>query len=493
MAVTSVRALFNGVWYDLTFNAATGLYEAVITAPTTPANNVPLTIWAVNENGYQAEKTITLDVHWELIPPTIQIISPAEGGWYSNSRQPVLFTLRDEENGSGINLSTLSFVLDGNMLTSISPGMVCTPVTNGYDCTYNPPTALYEGNHTVSITVFDLAGNQSNSASRSWNIDTANPALEVTYPPNNLITNQPKQTVVGTVEDTGIGLESFTINGNQVAIAGNAFSYPMTLQEGTNTITIIAKDKLGHISTIARSVLVDTVAPEFISVHIAPDMEANPLGDSFVITVVLAESAVSPSSKETLTGILNGTPILWTEGPELTWTAKTSRADSDTYTLELLARDTAGNATGYEITFPCGMESKWTWTELEYLNSWDLNRVERNTNYIYKWLKQRGYGAGMLTIKTDWITDCDGQGGAQMALSNIPNRSDIDRIRQNVDYLKDSFFRVPEWKDIVYNNTVDAAQMNAIEWDLHLMDLWLDKAAKTIPPYSDMVYSGMFQ
>ncbi len=50
--------------------------------------------------------------------------------------------------------------------------------------------------------------------------------------------------------------------------------------------------------------------------------------------------------------------------------------------------------------------------------------------------------------------------------SDIPTRGEIDRIRRNVDALQTGFARLPDWREILYNNTVDFGQANALEWDL---------------------------
>lgn len=479
MALTSVRVQFNGTWYNMTLDSATGLYTATVTAPSTPQQDIPILIRAVNSGGYQAEAESSLDVRWEIIPPVVSITSPTAGSWYTNAQTPVSFTLTDEAGGSGVALETLAFVLDGTTLGSTSPGMVCTAIENGYSCVYTPPEALADGSHSVSITVSDEAGNESTAVSVSWNIDTVNPNLEVTSPANGLVTNNPTLTIAGTASDASSGLVSVTINGSPVTVTDGAFSQTVTLTEGTNSFTVVATDAVGHTSSVSRSVLLDTVAPVFESVHIRPSLDADPLGDTFIITVVMKPPEVTPNATETVTGTVNGAVATWTENPAYTWTASVSRADGDEYAVDLHAADAAGNTADYSVTFPCGLEGKWTWTPLEYLNYWDLNRIEYNTRYCYDWLQQQGYGTQTLTTKTNWTKE------------DIPLWSDILRIRQNVDYLQDCFFAIPEWREIVYNNTIDADQMNAFEWDLHLIDVWLSRLVSMFV-YSGEVYAGEY-
>lgn len=481
MALTSVRVQFNGTWYDMALDSATGLYKATVTAPSTPQDDVPILVRAINSGGYQAEVEATADVRWEIIPPVVSITSPTAGSWHTNAQTPVAFTLTDEEGGSGVALDTLAFVLDGETLGSASPGMACTAEGNGYSCTYTPPAALSEGAHSVSITVEDQAGNVSSPAEVSWHIDTVAPALEVTSPAEGLITNHPALTISGTASDASSGLVSVTINGSPVTVgADGSFSRTLTMfAEGLNTYTIIATDAVGHTSTVERGVLLDTTPPEFLSVVIQPNMEAEPLGGSFVITVSMKPPALTYHAEETVTGTVNGAPVTFTEGPTCTWTAIVPRAEEDVYQVSLAAQDEAGNSASYSITFPCGLGGKWTWTPLEYLNYWDLNRIEYNIRYLYDWLQENGYGTRGVTTKTDWTKE------------DIPLWSDIQRIRENVDYLQACYFAIPEWREIVYNNTIDSGQMNAFEWDLHLIDLWLSRMV-SFQVYSGTIYAGMW-
>ena len=57
--------------------------------------------------------------------------------------------------------------------------------------------------------------------------------------------------------------------------------------------------------------------------------------------------------------------------------------------------------------------------------------------------------------------------------SDIPYRSEIDRIRANVDALQTGFASLPDWQEIVYNNTMTFGQANALEWDLQRLYDWL--------------------
>lgn len=63
-------------------------------------------------------------------------------------------------------------------------------------------------------------------------------------------------------------------------------------------------------------------------------------------------------------------------------------------------------------------------------------------------------------------------------MTDIPTRAQIDRLRANVDALRAAFFQVPSWREILYRNTVDFEQANALEWDLQQVKDWLESMIK---------------
>lgn len=305
MAISTVKVQINGTWYDLTYNSSTGKYEKTITAPNTTSYNVnaghyyPVTIQATNTAG--TVKTVndsdaTLGSSLKLIvkekvKPTINITSPGASAYVINSKQPIVFQLRDEAGGSGINISTLVSKIDGGTAVGNgSAGMVCTAVTNGYDCTYTPQTALSDGAHTVTINVSDFDGNTATQASRTFTIDTVPPILNITNPSNNFITNNSSLVVQGTTNDTTSSPVTVTIKLNgvdqgNVSLSSGNFSKSITLVEGSNTIVVTSTDAAGKATTTTITGTLDTSIPSITSVAITP----NPAdaGATMVISVAV--------------------------------------------------------------------------------------------------------------------------------------------------------------------------------------------------------------
>lgn len=302
MAIASARVQINGTWHNLTKNSATGQWEATVTAPPTTSFHLaggyyPVTVEAVNQAGTKTTAT-TADpvvgsslklVVKERVKPTVVITGPSAGAYLGNNQQSIAFTLRDEPGGSGVKLDTLAFTLDGNTLGSTAAGMGCTAVTDGYDCTYTPPTALADGAHTVSIAVEDNDGNTSAAAAVSFTVDTVPPVLNLTSPADGLITATPAQTVSGLTNDaTSSPVEvSIALNGaDQGAVrvgADGSFSKGVVLAEGDNVITVTSTDRAGKATTVTLNAALDTTSPVIGAVGIAP----NPAdaGASLVLTV----------------------------------------------------------------------------------------------------------------------------------------------------------------------------------------------------------------
>lgn len=303
MAISTVRALINGAWHTLTYNGSTGKYEKTITAPnitsynvnaghyypvTVEATNTAGTVTTVNDNDPVVGNSLKLFVK-ENVKPTITISSPGAGAYVTNNKQPIVFQLRDEANGSGVNINSLQLKIDGGTaIGNGNPGMTCTPVTNGYDCTYTPQSALSDGPHTVTINVSDFDGNAATQASRTFTVDTVPPILNITNPSDDFITNNPSMVVQGTTNDSTSSPVTITIKLNgadqgPVTVTDGSFSKSITLAEGSNTIEVKATDSAGKMTTRSITGTLDTSVPQILNVSIEP----NPVdaGSTMVISV----------------------------------------------------------------------------------------------------------------------------------------------------------------------------------------------------------------
>lgn len=82
-------------------------------------------------------------------------------------------------------------------------------------------------------------------------------------------------------------------------------------------------------------------------------------------------------------------------------------------------------------------------------NYTDLNRVEEWCDYLQNILQKYGFPY-TLEVKTNW------------SLTDFPTRKHLDRIRQNIDKLKDFCYALST-ETIIYNNTMNYEQANVLE------------------------------
>jgi hypothetical protein len=307
MAIKQVRVKINNTWTTLTYNESTGNYEATIAAPNITSYNVnsghyyPVTVEATNMAG---TVTTANDTHTivgsdlrlkvkETIAPVINITAPVENAYLATNTPTITFTITDESNGSGVDLSTLKIQIDGNAaITNTSAGVTTSAITNGYTVTYIPQTALSDGSHTATINCSDFDGNTATAKSVSFAVDTVAPILTVTAPStNDIYVATASFTVKGTTNDSTSSVASVKVTLNDVDqgtvtvdSSGN-FTKAITLTNGENTIVVTATDKAGKTTTVTRTINLDTSAPEFVSVSIVPNPVAT--GNSFVVSVKL--------------------------------------------------------------------------------------------------------------------------------------------------------------------------------------------------------------
>lgn len=304
MAIKSVTVTVNGQTYTLTENGD-GTYSKTLTAPTKTSYNInsghyyPVKVIATNMAG---TSTTVDDTHStlgdycklkvrEVTAPTITITQPTSGQYLATSTPTIQFTVVDEANGSGVAISTLKITLDGTTYTNTSNGVTVTTITNGYSVQFIP-SALSDGSHTLKVSVNDNDGNSATSSSISFTTDTVAPILNVTNPSTNgTYTSNSTLVVTGTASDSTSGTPTVTISVNSgtaqsVTVTNGSFSKSVTLQNGNNTIVVTATDKVGKVTTITRTIILDSSTPVVASINITP----NPVnvGDSYTVTVTVS-------------------------------------------------------------------------------------------------------------------------------------------------------------------------------------------------------------
>jgi len=219
----------------------------------------------------------------------------------------------------------------------------------------------WEDSHVQNGTTYyyvvraqDQYGNLSDpSAVASVTVRTQGPALAVTSPSRNQTFTAAAVTLNG-VATTGAQLDA-TLNGQDLGPvnqqSNGSFSVPLTLNAGTNSIVVTAKDQTGNISTVSETVFYnppDTAAPQVLNV--SPSGSGAPLGP---IQVTVNKAIVPSTVDVTITaGVTtvdqahDGSYGLQVsaDGQTITYQPTKGLQYGGTYTVSVTAKDAAGNS-----------------------------------------------------------------------------------------------------------------------------------------------------
>lgn len=263
MAVSQVRAQLNGIWYTLTYNSATGKYEANIT---------PVDISSGQTGGYfpavveakNAESTSTLS---GSTYPGLRLV-------VEDKTAPVLLVTAPV-NGFITNAATImvsGIATDSSGIQSVKVNGIA--VTVGADGTWSAIVNLAEGENTITVVATDNPGN-STTETRTGTRDSTAPTIALTAPTIGQIVSNANFTVKGTVSDDRSGVSGVTVNDGAASVSNGIFSKPITLSEGVNQVTAVATDIAGNTATASGSVLLDTIPPTLNVTYPAANLITN--------------------------------------------------------------------------------------------------------------------------------------------------------------------------------------------------------------------------
>ena len=238
-------------------------------------------VTATNEAGTSGSanadtiETLKFEVH-ERIVPVITILSPSTGATVTNNKQPVVFTVVDEAGGSGVDLDSIVVKLDGS---PVSAGEIThSAITNGYQFTYTPASAVGDGSHTVTVDAADNDGNDAAQKSTQYKVDTTPPSHNVTLPVEGYVSAESTVQYAGITNDATSSpvTVSITLNGLPQASpsvgSDGAYSGAFAeLDDGDYTAIFTATDSAGKSSSVTRHFTVDTSVPQIVSAVITPN------------------------------------------------------------------------------------------------------------------------------------------------------------------------------------------------------------------------------
>ena len=287
MLIATIKAVIDGQTYPLTLSED-GYYVLAGTAPALSSANelegkYGVQIIATDEAGN--DTTVNRDDStwgselkleaYESVKPTATITYPSADSRINTCTPTITAQLRD--NDSGVDPATVDLRINGgSKITQGAPGLTLTPVEGGYDLSYAVPTALDEGQTTISVGVSDKDGNAADPASITCTIAVTAPTISLSSPAEGLVTNQAAVQITGITSDdqlTSVTL-TVTVNGHDqgpVTVDGQTGAFavsanPSHMQEGSNVITVKVVDATGLEAEITRNVTLDTIPPRIVEV-----------------------------------------------------------------------------------------------------------------------------------------------------------------------------------------------------------------------------------
>jgi hypothetical protein len=192
----------------------------------------------------------------DSIPPAIQILSPLEGSFVPSVTPQIKADFSDI--GSGINVDSISLVLDGTDRTAEAQKSVSGLI-------FVPGTPLAEGAHSAEITIRDRVGNETRSPV-SFAIDSIAPNVAIVDPAELNLSDITTATIRVTYSDNGSGLDSSTLRivldeidltpGCTVG-ATSAACQTSTLSAGIHPLSVRLQDRVGNLGSAGFTFAID--------------------------------------------------------------------------------------------------------------------------------------------------------------------------------------------------------------------------------------------
>ncbi|EAC1236308.1 Ig-like domain repeat protein [Salmonella enterica] len=302
--------------------------------------------------GNVAQETLQFTIDTTLREPTIVLDPTHDTG--------------DDTNDNLTRINKPVFII-GNVDNDVShivvriDGRDYTIENTGGNLTFTPDQPLSDGQHTISVTVTDIAGNTKTSAELQIEIDTQIQIDSVTLTTDSGVNDHDNVTnatrpsfEIATPDDVTSVLVSFD-GVNWTPISKNAagqwqFTAGSALSDGHYTLHVQATDRAGNTANSTLGFTVDTQI-DGLSVVMLDDAGKDSTDGITNITSPRFEiSAREPL--QSVTVILNGKSSTLTQGAGNKWlfTPDTPLVDG-TYKIEIVAEDIAGNKISKEVSF----------------------------------------------------------------------------------------------------------------------------------------------
>ena len=350
-------------------------------------------VTVIDKTGEKKAKSSDYTVRIDLEAPTVTITSPS-----SNSIEGTNFLFKgtmNDDDGTGINSYSYKFVKSDTAEDSIEWTEVITAsdswsfykeLAAGNTASENN---LCEGDWSLFVKAKDVAGNESVPVKRQFTVDITYPELTEIGIGTAGSTVRNGITLSGTASDSN-GIEavvitdnlntasSWTITRTAMTAGSTAGTYNWSQQiqlgtetnkliDGNHTLTITATDISGKQTRITRSVIVDTTAPDILTITSPATDDATGAaaisGSSKVFTgnatdnisglesysYVFSQSATAPTEGWTTVEAENGNWSINRTVSSTTQAAEGCLHEGEWY-LFIKAKDKAGNETQTPVT-----------------------------------------------------------------------------------------------------------------------------------------------
>jgi len=248
------------------------------------ANSIVASI--ADQSGKQVTASVAFNV--DTVPPVITILHPTPGSTHGSSAVEYAIQYSDDQ---ALDLTSLKISVDG---TSV-------PVTPAA-ATASGMVTLADGNHTLTASIKDKAGNQA-STSSAFSVDTTAPSIHIIQPPPGAIQNVASvqvQVQYGDNENINTSSLKIAIDGvdqtSFFAVTSTSASALLQgpLGEGSHTITAQIADQTGNVGQTSSTFVVDTIKP--VLTIVSPIGPVNTVSPSALAQYSDSGTGINPSS-----------------------------------------------------------------------------------------------------------------------------------------------------------------------------------------------------
>ncbi len=340
-----------------------------------------ITATATDALGNKASTTHSVTIDTRTSAPTVGVDSPPglsiDGVVYDKDSTPTITGVA--EAGATVTIK------DGNTVL----GTTVAGSDGKYSFTTPDDHPMSEGNHALSVSAKDIAGNVSETVTQNVTIDTraptvtetlASPAVTsagVTYDRDNT------PTITGVTEagSTVTVKDGDTVLGTTVAGADGKYSFTpaesLKLSDGVHTLNVSATDLAGNVSTVAASqtVTIDATAPiqPTESVAVSPTLTVGTVTYDTDRTPTITGTAEAGSTVTIMDGTTTlGTTTANAQGAYSFTVADANQLSGGAHSFSVTATDLAGNTSSASNAVARNVVCYMSGTRLQTQDGWKL-------------------------------------------------------------------------------------------------------------------------